>query len=262
MWIRLRQIAVTCADLNQVAVELGTIFGVEACHTDPGVGVFGLKNTLWPIGSQFIECVTPISDVPSATAAGRYMERHGGDTGYMVICEVDDVAARRATADELGIRVAYDLTFPDEGHVGIQLHPADTGGSFLEMDQMTMEGGGAPDGPWWPAGKNWRPFVRTERVTAITAAVISSVDPFTLGMRWAEITQVPYDLDASGFPVLALENASLRFVHETDGRGERLSGIDVHCSDRDATLADADRLGIRSGEHTVSAAGLDITCVD
>ena len=27
------------------------------------------------------------------TAAGRY--RHGGDTGYMVICEVDDVAAQR-----------------------------------------------------------------------------------------------------------------------------------------------------------------------
>ena len=60
----------------------------------------------------------------------------------MVICEVDDVAARRDIVDELGIRVAFELNYPDEGHVGMQLHPADTGGSFLEMDQMTMKGGG------------------------------------------------------------------------------------------------------------------------
>ena len=60
----------------------------------------------------------------------------------MVICEVDDAAARRDIVDELGIRVAFELNYPDEGHVGMQLHPADTGGSFLEMDQMTMKGGG------------------------------------------------------------------------------------------------------------------------
>ena len=127
---------------------------------------------------------------------------------------------------------------------------------------MTMEGGGTAGGAWWPAGRNWRPYVRTERVTAITAAVISSPDPFTLAMRWAEITQVPYDLDTSGFPSLALENASLRFAPEDDGRGERLSGIDVRCSNRTEVFAAADRLGCRSGEHTIRAAGLDITCVD
>ena len=66
------------------------------------------------------------------TAAGRYISRHGGDTGYMVICEVDDAAARRNIVDELGIRVVFELNYPDEGHVGMQLHPADTGGSFLK----------------------------------------------------------------------------------------------------------------------------------
>lgn len=261
MWIRLRQIAVACGDLNRVAVELGSIFGLEACHTDPGVGVFGLKNTLWPVGTQFIECVTPIGDNPGATPAGRYMERRGGDTGYMVICEVDDVSARRAIVDELGVRVAYDLDFPDEGHVGIQLHPADTGGSFLEMDQMVMEGGGEPGGPWWPAGPSWKPFVRTERVAAITAATIASPDPMTLAMRWAEITQVPYDLDDHNRPMLAFENAVLRFVPETDGRGERLIGIDVRCTDRQAVLSLAERLNCVTETGTIIAAGLEITCV-
>ncbi|MGA1564829.1 MAG: hypothetical protein ACO39Q_01350 [Ilumatobacteraceae bacterium] len=261
MWIRLRQIAVACADLNRVGVELGSMFGLEACHTDPGVGVFGLKNTLWPVGTQFIECVTPIGDDPASTAAGRYMARRGGDTGYMVICEVDDIAVRRATVDELGVRIAYDLDFPDEGHVGIQLHPADTGGSFLEMDQMTMAGGGEPGGPWWPAGPAWQPFVRTACVDALTAATLASPDPMTLAMRWAEITQVPYDLDESNRPTLVFDNAAIRFVPETDGRGERLIGIDVRCTDRQAVLEAGERLGCRNDDDTIIAAGLEITCV-
>ena len=146
MWIRLRQICVTCTDLNEVSRDLAGVLGLEACFTDPGVAQFGLKNTLWPIGTQFLECVTPMSSDLETTAAGRYISRHGGDTGYMVICEVDDVAARRDIVDELGIRVAFELNYPDEGHVGMQLHPADTGGSFLEMDQMTMKGGGEVGG--------------------------------------------------------------------------------------------------------------------
>ncbi|MGB0148505.1 MAG: hypothetical protein ACPF97_06445 [Ilumatobacteraceae bacterium] len=142
MWIRLRQICVTCTDLNEVSRDLAGVLGLEACFTDPGVAQFGLKNTLWPIGTQFLECVTPMSSDLETTAAGRYISRHGGDTGYMVICEVDDVAARRNIVDELGIRVAFELNYPDEGHVGMQLHPADTGGSFLEMDRWTMVAGG------------------------------------------------------------------------------------------------------------------------
>lgn len=262
MWIRLRQIAVACADLNEVATGLSAVFGVEACFTDPGVATFGLKNTLWPIGTQFIECVTPIGNDPASTAAGRYMQRRGGDTGYMVICEVDDIAARRATVDELGVRVAYDLNFPDEGHIGIQLHPADTGGSFLEMDQMVMPGGGEPGGPWWPAGRNWHPYVRTDRVDAITAATIASPNPLALATRWAEITQVPFDLDDEQRPMLAFENAVIRFVPESDGRGERLCGIDLGCTNLAQVIDAADRFGYRSGDRKVNVAGLDITLVE
>ena len=54
MWIRLRQIAVVTSDLLKTALDVQTVLGVEACHIDPGVGAFGLKNTLWPIGSQFL----------------------------------------------------------------------------------------------------------------------------------------------------------------------------------------------------------------
>ena len=51
MWIRLRQIAVACTDLNEVSRDLAGVLGLEACFTDPGVAQFGLKNSLWPIGT-------------------------------------------------------------------------------------------------------------------------------------------------------------------------------------------------------------------
>ena len=103
MWMRLRQIAVVTEDLRQSALDIGTVLGVEGCYVDPGVGAFGLKNTLWPIGSQFIEVVTPFRE---GTAGGRYRTRRGGDSGYMFITQVDDVAHRRSRAEELGIRTA------------------------------------------------------------------------------------------------------------------------------------------------------------
>ncbi|MEM7095359.1 MAG: hypothetical protein AAF567_20330 [Actinomycetota bacterium] len=257
MWIRLRQIALVAEDLHKVATEIGGVLGVEACFTDPGVGVFGLKNSLWPIGTQMLEVVTPTQD---GTAGGRYIERRGGDGGYMVITQVDDVAHRRARAAELGVRVAYDLHYPDEGHDGIQLHPADTGGSFFEMDQMTMEGGDAVGGPWYPAGTNWEPYVRTERVSGISAAELQSPEPERLAKRWADMAELDLETDADGHPQMTFENATVRVVPDSDGRGEGLGGIDLITEDRQAVLDAADRIGCavegESGEEMVMIAGM------
>ena len=55
MWIRLRQIAVVATDLRKAALDIGAVLGAEACFTDPGVKQFGLKNSLWPIGTQMLE---------------------------------------------------------------------------------------------------------------------------------------------------------------------------------------------------------------
>ncbi|MDH4075102.1 MAG: hypothetical protein OEW29_04125 [Acidimicrobiia bacterium] len=255
MWIRLRQIAVVAADLHRTGLDIGTVLGAEACFTDPGVKQFGLKNTLWPIGTQFLEVVTPIAE---NTAGGRYMARRGGDTGYMVITQVDDVARRRARAAELGVRLAFDMHHPETGHDGIQLHPADTGGTFFEMDQMTMEGGDAVGGPWWPAGKNWEPYVRTDLVGGISSAEIQSPDPEPLARRWAEIAEIDLTRDDAGNPTIPLDNATLRFVPDPDGRGEGLGGIDVITQDRDAVLAGARARGCYVSDDEVAVAGLRV----
>ncbi|MEL7156507.1 MAG: hypothetical protein AAFN30_07905 [Actinomycetota bacterium] len=258
MWIRLRQIAVVTADLFESAMDIGAVLGVEACYTDPGVKRFGLKNTLWPIGTQFLEVVTPITD---GTAGGRYIERRGGDGGYMVITQVDDVAHRRQRADELGIRVAFDLSHPEGGHDGIQLHPGDTGGSFFEMDQMLMEGGDAVGGPWYPAGDNWEPYVRTDWVGGITAAELQSPEPQALAKRWSDMAEIDLTSAADGSPQIEFENAAVRFVPETDGRGEGLGGIDVIANDRDAILAGARSRDRYIDDDQVSVCGLRVNLV-
>jgi hypothetical protein len=259
MWIRLRQIAVVASDLWSTGLDIATVLGVEACYTDAGVNQFGLKNTLWPIGTQFLEVVTPTTD---GTAGGRYIERRGGDTGYMVITQVDDVTRRRERVAELGVRIAFDLDHRDQGHDGIQLHPADTGGSFFEMDQMTMTGGDEPGGPWYPAGKSWQPFVRTDMVSAISAAELQSPDPDTLARRWGDIAEIDPTTDSAGNQMLQLDNATLRFVEAVDGRGEGLGGIDVVTEDRDAVLAGAKQRGCYVTDEQVAVAGLRVNLVD
>ncbi len=255
MWMRLRQIAVVTEDLRESAVDIGAVLGVEACHVDPGVATFGLKNTLWPIGTQFLEVVTPFQD---GTAGGRYMDRRGGDSGYMFICQVDDVARRRQRAEELGIRTAFDLSDPEGGHLGFQLHPADTGGTFWEMDQMTGDGGDAVGGPWYPAGPAWEPFVRTDRVSGISGVEIQSPEPEPLARRWSEMAEIDLGTNDDGQSTLEIDNATVRFVQETDGRGEGLGAIDVTTVDRDAILAGARERGCYVDDDRVDLVGIRV----
>ena len=64
---------------------------------------------MFPVGNQFLEVVAPVKD---ATAAGRYLERRGGDGGYMVILQCDDHGPRKRRVEELGIRrvIEHDTT--------------------------------------------------------------------------------------------------------------------------------------------------------
>ena len=131
MWLRLRQIALVAEKLKPVEEELGDVLGIAVAHRDPGVGSFGLENALLPIGNQLLEVVAPVRE---NTAGGRYLERRGGDGGYMVITQCDDHAPRRARVEELGIRIVGQFENPEFRHM--QMHPRDTGGSFFEIDEQ------------------------------------------------------------------------------------------------------------------------------
>jgi len=215
-WIRLRQVALVADDLEAVVGDLHHAFGIEVAFRDPGVATFGLVNAVLPVGNQFIEVVSPTRE---GTAGGRQLERLGGDGGYMVICHTDDHAAVRQRVADLGVRTAIDLD--DHGYRIMQLHPSDTGGSFLEVD--FQPGGEDPEGPWMPAGDNWQEARRTDIVNGITAVDVQSRDPDKTAARWGEITAHEV-IDR----VLYLDRAMVSFV---EGPVESLVGVALAATD-------------------------------
>lgn len=246
MWLRLRQIALVARDLDPIVEDLRAVLGVEVGFRDPHIGSLGLHNVVIPVGSQFLEVVSPIRE---GTTAERYLDRRGGDGGYMVITQCDEHAPRRAHVEALGIRIVGQ--FDADGFTNMQLHPADTGGSFLEIDQQ--EGGeDQANGPWSPAGPDWHDAVRTDIVRGITAAELQCTDPDRVAARWSEIVELPVTPADTG-PTIGLANATVRFVPIADGRGEGLGGIDLDVAEPDRLRDAARQRGVLSpdGDHVL-----------
>ena len=251
MWLRLRQIAFVARELAPVEKEIIDVLGVEVCYRDPAVGYYGLENALFPIGNQLLEVVAPIKE---ETAGGRYLDRRGGDGGYMIITQCDDHEPRRQRVAELGIRLVADRD--SEDYRLMQLHPRDTGGTFFELDEQLGENAQERDGPWHPAGPDWQRAKRTERVAGIVAAEVQCDDPNAIAQRWAEIAEI--DLEGNTMP---LENATVRFVPIEDGRPEGLSAIDIAVNDKDAILEAADVIGAVRAENQIYLCGVRINLV-
>ncbi|HKA54548.1 MAG TPA: VOC family protein [Candidatus Binatia bacterium] len=255
MWLRLRQLVLITRELAPTVDEVRDVFGLEVAYRDPEVAAFGLENAVFPVGNQFLEVVAPIRE---GTAGGRYLDRRGGDGGYMVILQSDDHAPRKRRVAELGIRKVMEH---DEGKFRImQLHPRDTGGCLLEIDEQV--GGEALDGPWFPAGRDWQSAVRTEVVRGIAAAEIQTSDPADLAARWGQIVELPAKADAEGRASLRLDNAGIRFVKDADGRGEGLGGVDLVVADRPRLLAAAERRGHRISDDLVQVCGVRFRLVE
>lgn len=252
MSIRLRQICLVAEKLAPVIDDFKAIFAVDVCFQDPAVASFGLENSLMPIGSNFLEVVAPVKE---NTAAGRYLKRRKGDGGYMVICQCDTheaQLARKARAGALNVRVAWE--HEGKSFHGMQLHPADTGGAFFEID---WDAKGEPEGHWTPAGgSEWVSQMHTDVVKYYSAVELQAADPRGLAERWSSIAEIPLRKGVQGHFEMPLQNASVRFVEVTDGRGEGLGAIDIAVSDRARLLAAAERRGRKVSDDQVTICGV------
>ncbi|MBO0729790.1 MAG: VOC family protein [Acidimicrobiaceae bacterium] len=250
MWIRLRQVALVAAELEPVVEDLRAVLGLEVAFRDPGVARFGLENAVLPIGTQFLEVVAPVE---AGTAAGRYLDRRHGDGGYMVITHTDDHPARQARVDALGVRKVLD--YEHDGYRCMQLHPADTGGSFLEID--FQPGGDDPQGPWQPAGPAWQGAARTNVVDGIEGVEIQAADPDQVAQRWSDVTEISLQRNGAGAaPVtLPLDNATIAFVPLGDDRGDGLSGLRLTAVDERRARAEAKQRGRLDDDGAVVICG-------
>ena len=211
--MRLRQIVMVAADLEAAEQRVESELGVELCYRDPGVGTFGLKNALFPIGDKLLEIVSPTQP---GTTAGRLLDKRRGDGGYMVILEVDDLDAMRERIADAGARLVFEAE--GDGIVGLHIHPADVGGAILSIDQATIWG----EWPW--AGPEWRDHVRSDVVTEVLAVEIEADDPVAMAARWAEVLGQPA-IDQ----VIALDEGEIRFVPAGE-RGEGVAGFELRAS--------------------------------
>jgi len=247
-YLRLRQICLVAGALEPAVSDLADILGLAICYRDPNVARYGLVNALLPLGDSFLEVVAPTRP---GTAAGRYLERRGGDGGYMVIIDCDDVERRRRRMAEIGVRIANPITHDD--YVGLQLHPRDTGGAMLELNHTP--GGERLDGPYHPAGPDWQRFRRRETTRALLAAELQGPAPAALAQRWGEVLERPVTrLPAGGFEI-ALDLGRLRFVAEADGRGEGLAALDLAVADPAPIIAAARRRGCAGDGDQVTMCG-------
>jgi hypothetical protein len=250
MWLRVRQIAFIVEDADKVVADLHEVFGLEVAYIDEHLPpAYGLQNRLLPVGTQFIEICAPVRE---NTAGGRYLERRGGDGGYMVICQCDDHAPRKQRVKELGIRTV--AARDTDTSCLMQLHPQDTGGSFLEIDWHEKPDEEFPG--WSHAIRGpWPDFIRTNRVKAITGVEIQSPDPKRVAARWSEIIQEPLSDGPSG-PVMKVDNATIRFVEAADGRPEGLGGIDFAATDAAAATAAAKTRGLLRDDGVILIGGM------
>ncbi len=247
--LRMRQICLVARDLDAAEADLSTIFGLAVGYRDPQIGRLGLHNFLMPIDINFLEVVAPIRE---GTTAERYLDRRGGDGGYMVITQCDDITAARERVDRLGIRLVADMGEGEDQ--GIQLHPKDVPGAIVELRQNHGADDAVP--AWDPAGSDWASARRTDVISAILAAEIQTDDPPALAAKWSDVFECPVRTDGDGNPEIALDDATIRFVPVTDGRPEGLGGLDVQTVDRARILEAAESRGCRVSDDLVIVCGV------
>jgi hypothetical protein len=242
--MRLRQIALVARDLEPAVAELCEVLGLEVCFRDPGVAEFGLHNALMPVGTSFLEVVSPLR---ADTTAGRLLDKRGGDGGYMVIVQTDDLARDRRRLSDLGVRIVWQISLPDAQTV--HLHPRDLGAAILSLDQMQ------PPESWRWAGPDWRRHAKTGPTRTLVGAELQGPDPAALAARWGRVLDREPTADGDGSHTLALDQGRLRFGAARDGRGEGVGGVELGVTDPAEIVRRARRRGARVEGDTVLLCG-------
>ena len=214
---RLRQVALVAHDCDRVAGELRQAFRLAEPFHDPGVGQFGLTNAVFAVGDTFLEVVAPARP---DTTAGRYLERRGGDGGYMAIFQVPDLPAARRRVAGLGVRVVWAADLPDIA--ATHLHPGDVPGAIVSLDWA------APERSWRWAGPSWTGRVPEHAPGGVTGLTIEVNDPAAAARRWAAVLGI--SVSGSGHTVvveLADQGQRLRFAPARGGRGEGITEVTI-----------------------------------
>ncbi len=213
---RLRQVALAAADCAATASQLQETFRWPEPFHDTGISHFGLTNAVFAAGDTFVEVVAPIEP---GTTAGRYLERRGGDSGYMAIFQMPDLDAARRRVAEAGIRVVWTSDLADIA--GTHLHPKDVPGAIVSLDWAD------PPESWRWAGPEWTGRAPAQRAAGgIAGLTIEVTDPAAAAERWARVLGLTVIEDGGTATIeLAQSGQELRFVPAGSVGGEGITEV-------------------------------------
>jgi hypothetical protein len=202
------------AELEPVASALRAALDLDEPFRDPGVGAFGLANVVFALGDCFVEVVSPVEP---DTAAGRYLARHDGDGGYMVIFDLEDLEGARERARGLGARVVWQIDLPDIS--ATHLHPADMRGAIVSLDRSE------PYGTWRWGGPRWTGRTGAGAPGRLAGITVAVSDPAAVAARWGEVLGLV--VSGEDRPVLRLDGSEVHFEAAASERAEGLVEIAV-----------------------------------
>ena len=221
---------------DPIVSDLSQLFGLEVAFNDPGVGHFGLENAVMPLGTDFLEVVSPIEE---NTTAGRYLQKRGGDGGYMVIIQVDDFDKTKSLVHGNEIEIVWDTDLPEAK--AIHLHPKQMGGAIVSLDWMN------PKESWKWAGPEWNKYI-TDDIKGIDGVEIQANNPEEMFNRWKDI------LDASNIneseKKIYLDNTWISFTDEDD-RGSGISAFSLITDNKELLISKAKEFGFLQEDNIV-----------
>lgn len=248
--MRLRQIALVAKDLDAARADIAAVLGLDYAYEDPGVGKYGLHNVVFPVGTTFLEVVSPMTE---GTTAGRLLDKRGGDGGYMVILQAERLAEARERVRAAGARIVDQ--FDGDGFAFTHIHPRDVGGAVLSIDGME------PPERWEWGGPVWQKHNGGDRNLAIVGAELQGEAPDRMAARWAEVLGVPAKRDGDLWRI-GLGGGTLRFTGLKDERGEGLRAIEIAGRDAAGMKEAARRRSLIGPDGEVVLSGTTVRLVE
>ena len=224
----IRQIVMVSGLRDPIVNDLCELFNFEVAFNDPGVAHFGLENAVIPIGTDFLEVVSPVEE---NTTAGRYLNKRGGDGGYMIIIQVDKFEDSQKLVNEYNIKTVWETDLPKAK--AMHLHPKQMGGAILSLDWME------PKESWKWAGPNWEENI-SGPIKGIDGVEIQSDDPELMLNTWLRVLG---DVERDHENKILLDNTWIKFSQAIDGRGPGISAFSLKAENSNEIIERAQNLG-------------------
>ncbi len=249
--MRLRQIALVAKDLTHTAAIWTELLSAEICFRDPEVGFFGLENVLIPLGSDFLEIVSPVR---TDTAGHRHLSRRGPG-GYMVLFQCADGLAAREQALAAGAEPIWE--HDKSGIHATHFHPRSLPGAIVSVDSMEENDSNyqRPDSRWHWAGPDWKTHKRENGILRLSGVQIDSKKPEHSLQLWQNVLNLPCPSKQRN--ALSLDHGIISFT-KSESDDARLVAFQIEHSDPKRVLDRARGMGLTCDGMCVQVTGVQL----